>query len=112
MLMTFFLSHRIAAGNKKQIVTSAMAVQDSERGYPCAQCEYKAKWIRHLKSHIMLIHESEHHPCPQCDYKARPSQYLRQHVKTVHEGVRYPCDLCDYKTTIQQRSSEFHAFYL
>ena len=77
-----------------------------------AQCDYKTKWTGHLKSHIMLIHESEHHLCPQCDYKSRPSQYLRQHVKTVHEGVHYPCDLCDYKTTIQQRSSEFHAFYL
>ena len=94
--------NHVTAGNKKRIVTSAMAVQDSERGYPCAQCDYKSKWSVHLKSHIMLIHESERHPCPQCDYKARPSQYLRQHVKTVHEGVRYPCDLCDYKTTIQQ----------
>ena len=58
-----------------------MAIQDSERKYTRAQCEYKGKWKRHLKGHIKLIHESERHPCPQCDYKARQSQHLRQHVK-------------------------------
>ena len=70
-----------------------------ERKYQCNECEYKARVLAHLKSHIQYKHEGVKYPCSECSHQATTKSSLKLHIKAIHDGVKYFCNQCEFKSS-------------
>ena len=64
----------------------------------CDICQQSYSTKGNLMVH-RLKHDGVKFPCKQCEYQAKQLSDLTTHVKAKHEGVRYPCQQCDYKAS-------------
>ena len=89
----------------KNTMTVTVSIQD--RNYPCAQCDYIAKYKSVLKDHTKSIHERILYHCNQCEFKTRHKRCLLDHIQSKHEGIRYPCKQCSF-VTAQKETLKSH----
>ena len=52
--------------------------------FPCDKCNYSNTLKKHLKSHVITVHEGIHFPCSQCEFTATFKHNLNRHVKKCH----------------------------
>merc|ERR1719300_2359713 len=45
------------------------------------------------------INSDKNYPCDQCNYIAPAPSKLLRHTQSIHNGVKYPCNQCTYKAT-------------
>lgn len=70
----------------------------------CVICDFKTKYIKRLKSHLLThndVDEVEHFSCDICNFKTKYYQSLQRHY-LIHNDIEkvkhYTCSICDYKT--------------
>ena len=59
-----------------------MRTHAEERPYECSKCDYSAKQIRNLHSHLKTHTGERPFKCDRCDYAAARKETLQKHLKT------------------------------
>ncbi|XP_059611133.1 uncharacterized protein LOC132258047 [Phlebotomus argentipes] len=76
-----------------------MRMHSNERPYECALCGKKYKFMRSLKSHLLMVHDQNKQRtevCKICDKGFFMKQALNTHIRERHKSdvSRYPCHVC------------------
>jgi len=90
---------------KKKLYAHKTYVHSTEASYQCATCGSKFKTKTYLKYHEYFhLPESERpFPCDQCDKRFALKKQLMDHQMSVHSTEeKFQCDKCPYKTKIKE----------
>ena len=91
---------------RKKLYAHKHYVHSTEASYQCATCGSKFKTRTYLKYHEAFhLPESERpFPCTQCDKRFALKKQMCDHVASVHSTeMKFQCDKCSFRTKVKDQ---------